>query len=458
MSEPMNQDRLTALRSLSSLQPLLPVEQSVAAVEAVGGVAAAGFLELLRMRSLVMRRLAPFQEHHPEVRACMAAMRPKADSIRHMHAVLGENLARLDRIGRDAGIELFGGKGLGARATYADASVRDFSDLDIFVRTRADATRLVHALRDGFGYQYLDRELPWFKYDPEEELLYGQFPLVAPDGDTDLLNVDIHFGDYSVRYSSRLGLTPTLPDRGPGLHTVPVEENLACVVNNAAGDFFVTAKDTNDLLMALSQPELDIERLALRLKQAGLDAFFGFICAELKASSVLTPEQQERFDRLPAVAGLEPSPRPDRPDWELRCLATVVHTFAAHEGQGRTAALRTSMDAYDYYRGPLVLSLAGADSAPAPVIGLNPWSCVRLVPVPFARRLLDGAPVPADRADGRSAPERRTAIAGDPDVERVDLPEGTFVRIADEVFVATVWYELSPDVIAGAERESAALA
>ncbi|MEU9047986.1 MULTISPECIES: hypothetical protein [unclassified Kitasatospora] len=454
-SPSMKQDQLLALRSLSSLQPRLSLEESVTVIDAVGGVAAAAFLELLRMRSLVMRRLAPFESTHPEVRACMAAMRPKADSIRHMHAVLDENLARLDRIGREAGIELFGGKGLGARASYADKSVRDFSDLDIFVRTRADATRLVQALRDGFGYVYLDRELPWFKFDPQDGLLYGQFPLVAPEGGTDLLNVDIHFGDYSVRHASRLGLTPTLPAYGPGLHTVPVEENLACVVNNAAGDFFVTGKDTNDLLMALSQPELDVERLTLRLKQAGLEAFFGSICAELKASSALTGEQEDRLSRLPAVESWEPAPQPDRPDWEQRCLATVVHTFNAYEERGKLTALSIAMNAYDYYRTPLALALADDRSTVTAPIELNPWTCVRLVPVEFAQRLLDGT-APAAETEVAAA-EQRHVIADDPDVERVDLPTGTFVRIADEVFVATVSYELSPSVIARTAREQAAL-
>ncbi|WP_431043051.1 nucleotidyltransferase family protein [Streptomyces sp. P1-3] len=445
-------DDLAALRSLSSLQPLFSVERSLSAIASLGAREAARFLETLRMRTLVMSRLAPYADR-PGVRQCMAAMRPKADSLQRMHKVLDANLEMLDKIARDAGLQFFAIKGLGARATYSDPGVRDFSDLDVFVRTRAEASVLVRALRTEFGYQYLKGELPWIKYDPSENLVYGQFPLVVPDGAEQLLNVDIHFGDYSVRHSSRLGLTAQLPAGAPGLHVLAPEENLGCVVNNAAGDYFVTAKDTNDLLMALSLPEFDVPRFAARLRQGGLEGFFGFIVAELRAGSVLTAAQEERLRAMPSVRTLEPVPDPQEPDWERRCLGTTVHAFEAGRRRGGlVSAVRLAVDAYGYYRDRLALSAApSADREGAEPFELNPWTCVRLVPVDIAEDLLAGGPSPLSPA----APGRPKALKVDPGIQRLDTPSGQYVRIEDETFLATVDYVLPAELIAGARAVAA---
>ncbi|NEA49350.1 nucleotidyltransferase family protein [Streptomyces sp. SID10815] len=437
---------LAALRSLSSLQPLHSVERSLAAIVSLGPARSGRFLELLRMRTLVMSRLAPYEDR-PGVRPCMEVIRPKAESIARMHKVLDANLETLDRIARDTGLRFYAIKGLGARVTYPDPSFRDFSDLDVFVRTRAEASVLVRALREEFGYQYLAGELPWIKYDPADGLVYGQFPLVVPDGADDLLNVDIHFGDYSVRHSSRLGLTEQLPSGEPGLCVLAPEENLACVVNNAAGDYFVTAKDTNDLLMALSLPEFDVPRFAARLRQSGLEGFLGFIVDQLRAGTTLTREQEERLRLMPAVRTLEPAPDPLEPDWNRRCLGTTVHAFGAGWRRGGLLpALREAYDAYGYYRDRLSLSAvpdAGAESA-AP-FGLNPWTCVRLVPVDIAEGLLP------DRS-GASAPvtARPRSLTADPGIQRVDTPSGQYVRIEGETFLVTVDYALPEELIRGA--------
>ncbi|ANP49521.1 hypothetical protein J2Z21_006030 [Streptomyces griseochromogenes] len=444
-------DDLAALRSLSSLQPLYTMERSLAAIASLGAQAAGRFLETLRMRTLVMSRLAPYEDQ-PGVRQCMEVMRPKAESIRHMHKVLDANLGMLDRIARDAGLQFFAIKGLGARVTYSDPGVRDFSDLDVFVRTRAEASVLVRALRREFGYQYLKAELPWIKYDPSEELVYGQFPLVVPEGADDLLNVDIHFGDYSVRHSSRLGLTAHLPAGDPGLRVLAPEENLACVVNNAAGDYFVTAKDTNDLLMALTLAEFDVPRFAARLRRAGLEGFFGFIVDQLRAGTALTAAQEERLCRMPAVRTLEPVPDPREPDWTRRCRGTTVHAFGTGWRRGGfVSAVREAVDAYGYYRDRLALGAVPwqgpEDAAP---FALNPWTCVRLVPVDIAEGLLAGRPGTA-----AAAPARPKALRIDPGIQRIDVPSGQYVRIEDETFLATVGYELPEQLISGARRVAA---
>ncbi|MFD5315831.1 hypothetical protein [Streptomyces sp. NPDC127098] len=383
------------------------------------------------------------------MRRCLDTMAEKVRDLERAHGVLDENMKRLHGIAVDLGIEIFGGKGLGANVGYEDRTVRDFNDIDLFVRTCADGWRVSRILREEFGYVYQDNELPWFKYDEDEDLLYGQINLVAPAGSPDFLNVDIHFGDYSVRHCARLGLTDTLPFSPPGLHIVAPEENLACIVNNAAGDYFVTAKDTNDLLTALSRPSFAADRLTARLRRAHLQGFFGYLVTTLRASSALTAQQETALLALRPARTLEPSPLPDRPDWSRRCIGTTVHAFSTGRARGLLPAVRLAADAFSYYRRRLTLSVVQPEHETSiRPVSFNPWTCVRLVPVDLARSLL-----PDDVSSPPSAPAAAGAGAGvrmaeDPDIERFDTASGSYLRVGEEFFVATVSYELSRGVIA----------
>ncbi len=426
----------------------------MAAVEALGATEASRFLDSLRMRTLVTRRLASVANPSRTVAECLAALSSTVARLDRMHGALEANLERLDQTARKLGIPIFGGKGISAHTTYADRSVRDFNDLDVFVRDHADAVALSKVLREEFGYRYQVFELPWFKLDPSDSMVYGQIALVAPEDDGDLLNTDIHFGDYSVRHCGRLHITGIFHAAQPGFHIVPLEENLACIVNNAAGDYFVTAKDTNDLLMALSLPAFDPRRLAGLLRRSHLDGFFGAIVAMLRGSSVLTEEQQRRLRALPTSRTLEPPPRPDTPSWNRRCLGTVVHAFATRRGDGLLGAAKVALNAFDYYRKPLKLTVAPDPAGPPDkLIGFNPWTCIRLVPIDLALGLLDTPP----SVEHANAPAATSSVDGDPDFERLDVPAGTYFRIGDEFFVATVDYRLTRDLVghaAGAAVEA----
>ncbi|MGE7391099.1 nucleotidyltransferase family protein [Streptomyces sp. NPDC004126] len=441
---PHDRDDLIALMSLAVLQPRFSVERSIAAVEAVGGEEAARILGNHRTRSIVMPRLAPYAESSPAVAACMEAIRPRATRIREMHGLIEENLKRLDDIAREHGIELFAIKGLGARVTYPDPGIRDFGDLDLFVRRRADAYFLSQLLRREYGHVYNPNELPWFKYDPAAGLLYGQINLLAPEGGSEL-NIDLHFGDYSVRHCARIGLADVLPRHEPGLEVIAPEENLACCVNNAAGDYFVTAKDVNDLLMALALPAFDVSRFEARLRHSGLGEYFGFIVARLREVCVLTPAQEARLRSLPSARTLEPTPELDGPHWTRRCLGTTVHAYRVNRREGRVRALRIAADAYGYYRDRLKLEVVpAAPGQEPPALELNPWTCVRLVPAVIAHELA------ADRTSGPGQPAalfRRTQLLGDPGVVRHDGPAGTVVRVDGEYFVPTVDYRLPRDLV-----------
>lgn len=439
-----NEDIL-ALRSLSSLQPRYPVQRSLAAIESIGPDESSRFLDSMRMRSLVARRLAAVPSPSKAVRECDAALAPAAAKARHRHDVLEANLKRLSQVATRLGLAFFGGKGISAHATYTDQSVRDFNDVDIFVQSHRDATALSRVLRNEIGYRYQKYELPWFKLDPSDGLIYGQIALVAPENDADLLNVDIHFGDYSVRHCGRLDLAGTFSAGSPGLHMIGPEKNLACIVNNAAGDYFVTAKDTNDLLMALSLPDFDIELFSETLRTARLDGFFGFIAETLRASAILDDEQERKLSRIPTPRTFEPTPRLDQPDWNRRCIGTAAHAFAVRRPAGLVPAVAGAAGAFSYYRKRLKLTVtrAGTRSGDKPV-QYNRWTCVRLVPLSLAAQLADG---PAGSGPPAPLAPSRSLVNGDPDFERFDTPAGTYFRIEDEVFLATVEYKLPLDLI-----------
>lgn len=442
-----------ALRSLASLQPIFPIERSLEAIEALGVGRSSRVLEALRVRSLVSRRLSAVESPGAMAEKCLAALGAKGASLRHMHAVLEANLAQLDQIARVIGLELFGGKGVAALAMYPDPSVREFNDVDLFVRSHADAACLSQALRTEFGYRYQDDELPWLKLDASDRMLYGQMALAAPADRPHLLNIDIHFGDYSVRHCGRLNITETFPPGSPGLHLIAPDVNLACIVNNAAGDYFVTAKDTNDLLLTISRPDFDPARFCSLIRRAHLGSFFSRVVEALRFSSALTDEQELRLRALPVGHAFEPAPRPDLPNWRRRCLGTTLHAFAVRRADGIVPAAKTAASAFFYYRKRLRLTVLSKEG-PVPVRSAewNTWTCIRLVPIDLAITLIREAGGVAD--DASAPPTVGTVVAGDPDVERFDVPSGMYFRIADEFFVGTVTYDLYADVI----REAAAAA
>jgi hypothetical protein len=444
-----NHQELLALMSAASLQPRFSIEQSVAAVEAIGGLKAGHFLAHQRAWSILVQRLRPAVQDSPAVRECYEVLRPEAERRRGMHAALPDNLRRLESLATKCGIEVFAFKGLGSRTMYCDPTVRDFSDLDIFVRDRADAARLSRCIREEFGYSHNDQELPWFKYDASTGLLYGQINLVAP-ADGSGIGVDLHFGDYSVRHCGRLELIGSLPLLRGGMHTMPLEENLACMVNNAAGDYFVTAKDINDLLMAFALPSFDVTRFVAPLRRANLMGFFKFMAARLRSVAVLTAEQEARLNSIQLTRTFEPAPTVNAPNWRRRCLGTTVHAYGISRPRGLLPAAKIAISGYRYYRKPLKLTVIAKvpRGGPEP-LGLNQWTCVRLVPLDLALRLAAAHPAqpPAPAGPERLGTARTSAFPGDPGIERITTPAGTLMRVDGETFVGTVFYRIPVGLI-----------
>ncbi|MFB7558679.1 hypothetical protein [Streptomyces brevispora] len=70
----------------------------------------------------------------------------------------------------------------------------------------------------------------------------------------------------------------------------------------------------------------------------------------------------------------------------------------------------------------------------------------------IAEDLLAGEPVPTYPA----TPGCPKALRVDRGIQRLDTPSGQYVLIEDETFLATVDYQLAPELIAGARAVSAA--
>lgn len=438
---------LAELLSLCSIQPRFTTEQAISAIQSMGPVEASDILGRQRCRSIVVARLTPFVAHGA-VRRCLELLEPRAARIRHMHGALDENLDRISGLAQKADVRVLAFKGLGARGMYAEPARRDFGDLDLFVKDRAQATVLARAIRQELEYTINPDELPWLKYDSEARLVYGQINLLAPSDRPDFINIDIHFGDYSVRHSSRLRLDAhvTFPE-SPGLSTMAFEENLASGVNNAAGDHFVTMKDVNDILSALALEHFDWGRFQAVVEQACLGRFFGFMLAKLRLTSNPDAHQEELLGTLSRQGGLERAPRLDRPDWGRRCWATTAHAFMSHRSRGLLGAIGIAYDAYGYYREPLRLTAQPGRETNEILERFDMSTCVRLVPVELGRALpgADGAglgPVPM-------ACHRRS-LAADPGIVRTDAETGTFLEIDGERFVATVSYRVPTAMLGGA--------
>ena len=353
----------------------------------------------------------------------------------------------LDTIGRALGVPVSGIKGLSARAWYAEPAMRDVGDIDLMASCLDDAVRLAAAVR-GLGYTFERRELPWLKRWPDADLVYGQFKLKAIELYA-LPNIDIHFGGYSVRHC---GLHRSPPqDHGPGLSYYTAQDNIPLLVGNAACDHQITTKDLNDIFLCLDREDVDWQHVCRELDDVALLPFFHLMLRRLKDASRLTVSQRRTVDgMLGRSHGEWPRPATHR-GWHRRWLATTTHAFRLGMRHSYSRALVTALSACRYYRRPLRLAVTArrgrrAGRMPA----LNPWTCVRLVPVELVERLLaasDEAALGPARLDV-TGPARSLST----EMTIVRLPQGDVVRSRMGDFLPTVHYTVDRRLMALAER------
>ena len=242
------------------------------------------------------------------------------------------------------------------------------------------------------------RELPWLKRDATSGALYGQILLTDPE--TGHLGVDIHFGAYSVRHCTHL---PIAVPPEPGVHLITGADNVAAVVNNAAGDHFASMKDVNDLIMAARRSPDAVRRGAAVAQRAELGGFLAILVRLLAATSAVG-ELRSVFAPLLAGAPAEPVPPLPEPSWTRRWTAVALHAFRVGRRTSVADGVRLAASAVRYYRQRLSLAIV-ADGAPAP-LALNEHTCVRLVPL----ELLEARDDAGDLAGARRR-RRRPAAA-----------------------------------------------
>jgi hypothetical protein len=315
--------------------------------------------------------------------------------------------------------------------------------MDIMVRSVDDAVRLTAVLR-AQGYTFERRELPWLKRWPDTSTMYGQFNLkfIKLYG---LPNIDLHFGGYSMRHCGLHHLRE--PDSQSGLSYYSRQDNILLLVGNAAGDHRITTKDVNDLLHCLDCEQVSWEHVLSELEAVALVPFSQVMLRRVQEACSLTLSQRATVENVLGTTRPEwPEPATHR-SWERRRLATVKNAFRLGARHSYRRAITTTLTACRYYRKPLRLAVRRRRGWPVsrmPV--LNPWTCLRLVPVELLKRIMtesDHAPLGPSRLGVTGPSEALSA-----ELSIVRLPHGDIVRSNIGDFLPTVYYNLDRRLIA----------
>ncbi|MBK3571234.1 MULTISPECIES: nucleotidyltransferase family protein [unclassified Streptomyces] len=433
------------LLSFGLLQPRYAAHELLAALRETGAREAAELLfrhKISSMAKATAERLAA--DADDEDRALLAEL---AERVVERASVMRDRWRSAPAVGElvagfaaQEGIEWWTMKGFSFRPLYPEGAIRDVGDLDVLVRTMDDAWRLARRLRED-GYIYLDIELPWFKRDIRTQELYGQIRLTTPNRDR--LSIDIHAGPYSIRHCALMPLSRTEAGLGTPAGPVAFEDDVCAVVANAAGDFFITAKMINDLLLALGR-ELDVAYIHRTLDAGGLLPFFATCLGRLDAWCALTGEQAERAAELTPDVVPEPVPSVVRPDAAVRCEVTVAHARATAERlfpEDPAEVEAVVASAREAYSADHPLRAVPDEQATAiDWDGLNNWACVRLVPAELAGTVLPAA------GGAPSAPDDVSAVAGTDEATRSGSGTNSVVHAIGDVFVPTVDFALPASV------------
>ena len=315
-------------------------------------------------------------------------------------------------------------KGCSIRERYDDKRLRDVGDVDVWVSDAVAAWQLSEFLFP-LGYVYAPWELPWFKGVPGGDgRLYGQVRLVRRE--LDRAAVDFHFGPYSVRHCG----TMSIGRHADGL-LVP-EDDIASIIGNGAGDCRLDLKTVNDLYVLLPLAS-DVARVHALLDEGGLLPFLRGCISRIRALNSLPAIMCELLDRLEPPEGTAEDVQVSTADADrLRIAQTVTHSvdiaLRDHSGHVREI-VASAADAYSYEHALTVGAVPGMRIG-RPVN----WECVRLIP-----------------CDGGAGDLARQATArefADP-IRVFGLDQGDLVAVGDRVFVPTVDFRVSADLVGG---------
>ncbi|WP_030378780.1 MULTISPECIES: nucleotidyltransferase family protein [unclassified Streptomyces] len=443
------QEDLLAVLSLGSVAPAMDGARARARIDSLPPARAAEWLT----RNKVVGRCAP--RIPPALREALA---PHIARREKLNRYLDERIGVVGRAAEEAGVRCFLIKGMAARTLYERPEDRDTGDIDVWVPTADEACALSASLM-GAGFDVDPHELPWLKATPDG-LVYGQM-LLRVQADAEMsVSVDIHFGGYSVRHCGLLPLDPG--NAGPGLHRLDSEQNLPVLIANAAGDFFTPLKDLNDLYLYLD-PDIaavDWDKVRKQLSSAGLESYFDGMLDRVARWYALEPRRRRRMAGLRFGARHEPAPSPFAPQWYHRWGVTTAHAARLGLRQSARAGLRCATTAARYYGRHLRLDVDRSRRAHRHAVrmreSLNPWTCVRLVPVDLASELLPGvSPVGGGTPAYADSTGRSWTLPGASGVRVIELADGDLVTVNDRVYVPTVWYRLPEPLLRSAARYAA---
>jgi hypothetical protein len=303
------------------------------------------------------------------------------------------------------------------------------------VATAEEAWRLASLLR-AEGFVYDEKELPWFKIDANSRRPYGQVPVLMRENGVPA-RVDIHFGGYSVRHCGLVRLD-LRADR-VGLQPLPTTDNLALVIANAAGDYFITMKDLNDLHLCLARNDVDWTRLVATLHSVAIYGAFWSMLTQLRRFFVMEPSVDAVMAAFPRPRVREPLPSLTKRRLRTRCLVVTRSAWHVQRQHSWWRAVRAAASAAWYYTVPLHPRVA---KIPTPRLRLtarrlNNWSCIRLVPPDLLRRLMGKRTGVVQDASG----DHIVFELGPLSVRRTRT--GDLVRVAHEWFVPTISGRLS---------------
>ena len=312
-------------------------------------------------------------------------------------------------------------KGCSIRERYGDKRLRDVGDVDVWVPSARDAWQLSEFLLP-LGYVYAPWELPWFKGLPGGDGLYGQVRAVRRE--LDRAAVDFHFGPYSVRHCGTMSLGRYAD------HLLAPEDDIVSIIGNGAGDCRLDLKTVNDLNVLLPLAG-DIARVHALLDEGGLLPFLRGCLNRIRELDSLPTSMHKLLDGLEPAQGPAEDVQVSAADADrLRVAQTVAHAvdiaLRDHSGSVREIVV-SAADAYSYEH-PLTLGSVPGLRIEHPVN----WECVRLIPC---------------GGDASGLLQRTTARELEDPIRVLELEQGDLVAVGDRVFVPTVDFRVSEELV-----------
>ncbi|MFJ2166187.1 nucleotidyltransferase family protein [Streptomyces griseofuscus] len=434
-------DTQTAIMTLGRTEP--PSSTVAAALNTLDGEITPEDLYAILSRSKVTRLAHAALDGHTDSPWTNRLYELLAEEVRQDDAWQADAAPKMREV-VDA-VQEFGGriiKGLCAQSVYPRPELRHLGDVDVQFPQWSAARPLVDWLRER-DWVYDTDEMPWLKWH-DNGAVYGQVSLVYPDNKNPYARVDLHIGAFSVGHAGLLPLVGWRTGTALGrLATVPgVETSIAITAAHALCDQMLSVKDVNDLHALVSDTTPDwvsVSELCRSVRAQG---------ALARVVNAVRQAYPESTAVLPPDLGEETALEltPPGPEARAEAFAALAHEDERARGADETAATALADSARHYFSADLSPRVADPDGAAAPG---DPGRdrCWRLVPREVWETLAETA------ADG--TPAEVTSIELAAGMTLFDGANAWAVRYGRDVFVPTVWGEISRDSLALARRLTA---